>query len=135
MTFHPNLKTLDRPSDEHDICPYGYVGYCDLPAVTVCPGRLSKQFFRTKATAGEVRDEVVAAVAGAPRAVATAGTTASVEVTAAEEAAAAPVVPAIIATVAVADLMAAVGDATGGAASGRRAPRRRVTFSRSVRGA
>ena len=43
--------------------------------------------------------------------------------------------PAVVATAAVADLMAAVGDATGGATSGRSAPRRRVTSSPSVLGA
>ena len=68
-----------------------------------------------------VRDEVVAAVVGAPRAVAAAGEAARVEVAAtrvevaaAEETAAAPVVPAGVATAAVADLMASVGDAAGG---------------------
>ena len=66
-----------------------------------------------------VRAEVAAAVAGVPRAVAAAGEAARVEVAAAEEAAAAPVVPAIVATAAVEDLMAAVGDATRGAAGTR----------------
>ena len=69
-----------------------------------------------------VRDEVVAAVAEAPRAVAAVGAAARVEVAASEEAAAAPVVPALVATVAVADLMAAVGDPTEGATSGRSTP-------------
>ena len=91
------------------------------------PGRPSKRFFRAKAAAGEVHDEVVAAVAGAPRAVAAAGTAIRVKVTAAEEAAVAPVVPAVVATATVADLMAAVRDATGGTTSGRSAPRRRGT--------
>ena len=66
-----------------------------------------------------VCDEVVAPVAGAPRAVAVAGAAARVEVAAAmvevaaaEEAVAAPVVPAVVATAAIADLMAIVGDAT-----------------------
>ena len=63
-----------------------------------------------------MRDEVVAAIAGAPWAVTTAGTAMRVEV------AAAPVVSAVVATAAVANLMAAVGDATGGATSGRSAP-------------
>ena len=39
---------------------------------------------------------------------------ARVEVAAAEEEAAAPIVPAIVATAAVADLMAAIGNTTGG---------------------
>ena len=60
-----------------------------------------------------MRDEVVAAAAGAPRAEASAGAVIRAEVAAAEDAAAAPVVPAVVATAAVADLMAAVGDATG----------------------
>ena len=50
--------------------------------------------------AGEVRDEVVAAVAGAPRAVAAAGTVTRVEIAAAEEAAVAPVVRTVVATTA-----------------------------------
>ena len=79
-----------------------------------------------------VSDEVVAAVAGAPRAVAAAGEAARVEVAAAEEAAAAPVVPAVVATAAVADLLVAVGDATGGGTSGTSAPQRRATSSPSV---
>ena len=54
-----------------------------------------------------VRDEVMATVAGAPWAVAAAGAVARVEVAAAEEAAVAPVVPAVVA-----DLLAAVGDIT-----------------------
>ena len=83
---------------------------------------------------GVLRDEVVAVVAGASRAVAAAGAAARVEVTAAEEAAAVPVVSAVLATAAVADLMAAVGDATGVATSGRSGPRRRVTSSPSVLG-
>ena len=94
-----------------------------------------ESFFRAKATAGEVRDEVVAAVARAPRAVAATETATRVEVAAAEEAAAAPVGPAVVATVAVVDVMAAVGDATGGATSGRSLPRKRVTPSPSVLGA
>ena len=84
---------------------------------------------------GVLRDEVVVAVAKASRAVTAVGAAARVEVTAAEEAAAAPVVPAVVATIAVADLMAAVGDATGGATSGRRAPRRRVASSTNLLGA
>ena len=44
------------------------------------PGRPSKRSSRAKAVAGVVRDEVVATVAGAPRAVAAAGTAARVEV-------------------------------------------------------
>ena len=69
-----------------------------------------------------MRDEVVAAVAGAPRAAATAETAARVEVAAArgevaaarmevaaaEETAAAPVVPAVVAMPAVGDLLATV---------------------------
>ena len=51
----------------------------------------------------------MAAVAGAPRAVAAAGTAIRVEVAAAQKVAAAPVVPTVVATVAVANLMAAVG--------------------------
>ena len=60
-----------------------------------------------------VRDEVVAVVAGEPRAVATEGAAARVDVEAA------PVVPAVVATAAVVDPLAAVGDATGGTASER----------------
>ena len=73
-----------------------------------------------KAAAGGVRDEVVAAVVEEPRAVAAAGTATRVEVTDAEEAAAAPGVPAVVATAAAADFMDAVGDATGEATSGRK---------------
>ena len=91
------------------------------------PGRPSKRSSRVRAAAGVVRDEVVAAVA--------AGAAARVEVAVAEEAVAAPVVPEVVATAAVADLMAAVGDTTGGATSGRSAPRRRATSSPSVLGA
>ena len=97
--------------------------------------RPSKRFFRAKAAAGKVRNEVVVAVAGAPRAEGTAGKATKVEITAAEEAVAAPVVPAVVVTAAVEDLMAAIGDATGGATSGRSAPRRRVTSSPNVLGA
>ena len=79
-----------------------------------------------------MRDDVVAAVAGVPRAIAAAGIAARVEVAAVEEAAVVPVVPAAVATTAGADLMAAVGDATRGALSGRSAPRRRATSSTSV---
>ena len=82
-----------------------------------------------------MHDEVAAAVTGIPRAVAAVGTAIRVEVAAAEEAAAAPVVPAVVATVVVADLMATVDDATGGATSGRSTPRKRVTSSPSVLGA
>ena len=60
-----------------------------------------------------MRDKVVAAIAGEPRAVAVAGLATRVEVAAVEEAVAPPVVPAVVATAAVADLMAAVGDARG----------------------
>ena len=56
---------------------------------------------------------------------------ARVKVAAAEEVAAAPIVPAVVATAAVADLLAAVGDATEGATSRRNAPGRRVTYSPS----
>ena len=56
-----------------------------------------------------MRDEVVAVVAGTPRAVIAAGTATRVEVAVAGEAAAAPVVPAVVATAAVADLMAGFG--------------------------
>ena len=59
-----------------------------------------------------MREEVVAAGAGAPRAVAAVGTATRVEVAAAEEAEAALVVPAIVVSAAVADLMTAAGDAT-----------------------
>ena len=76
------------------------------------PGRSSKRSSQAKATAGELRDEVVVAVAGAPKAVATAGTAIRVDVAEKEEEAAATVVPGVVATVAVADLLAAVGDAT-----------------------
>ena len=62
-----------------------------------------------------VRDEVVAAVTGVPMAVAGAGAAARVEVAAAKEAATAPVVPVVVVTTVVADFLAAVGDATGGA--------------------
>ena len=82
-----------------------------------------------------MHDEVVVAVAEALRTVAAAGTATRVEVAAVEEAEAAPVVPAVVATAAVADLMATVGDVIGGATSGRSAPRRRVTSSPSVLGA
>ena len=88
-----------------------------------------------KTVAGVVRDEVVAAAAGAPRALAMVGTEARVEVAASEEAAATPVVSAVVATAEVADVMVAVGDATGGATSGRSALRRRVTSPPSVVGA
>ena len=60
-------------------------------------------------------DKIVAAVTGVPRAVAAAGAATRVEVASAQEAAAAPVVPTVVATAAIADLMVAVGDATGGA--------------------
>ena len=69
-----------------------------------------------------VRDEVLVMVAGPPRTMATAGVAAQVEIASAEEAAAAPVMPEVVATAEVADLLAAVGDATGGATSGRSAP-------------
>ena len=96
-----------------------------------------------------VRAEVVSAVAGAPRAVAVVGAgagvkvaaemaevaAARVEVAAAEEAASVPIVPAVVATATGEYLMAAVGDATGGATSGRSASRRRGTSSSSVLGA
>ena len=82
-----------------------------------------------------MRDEVVAAVAGAPRAVAVAGTSRRMEAVEAEEATTAPVVSAVVATAVVVDLMAAVGGAAGRATSGRIAPPRRVTSSRSVQGA
>ena len=64
----------------------------------------------------------------------TVGAAARVKVAAAEEVAAAPIVPAVVATAAVADLLAAVGDATEGATSRRNAPRRRATYSPSVLG-
>ena len=80
-----------------------------------------------------VRDEVVAAVASAPRTVAGAAT--GVEVTAAEEPAEAPVMPTVVPTAVVADLLAAVDDATGGTTSGRSAPRRRAASSPRVLGA
>ena len=87
-------------------------------------------------------DEIVAAVAGEPRAMAAAGAVsrmkvaeARVEVAAVEEAAAAPIVPTVVATAAVADLMAAVGDAPGGATSRKSTPRRRATSSPTVLGA
>ena len=68
-----------------------------------------------------VRDEVVVAVAGAPRAVTAVETAIRVEIAAAE-AAAAPAVPVVVATAAVAGLLVAVGDAVGGVTSGRSAP-------------
>ena len=77
----------------------------------------------------------MATVAGAPRAVAAAGAAARVKVATAEEEAAAPELPAVVAMVAVADLLAAVGDATRRATSGRSAPRRNATSSPSVLGA
>ena len=76
-------------------------------------------------------DEVV----GVSRAVAAVGTAIRVEVAAAKEEATLPVVPVVVATAVVEDLLTAVGDATRGATSGRRAPRRRVTSSPSVLGA
>ena len=82
-----------------------------------------------------MHDEVVAAVAGAPRAVAAAGAAERVEVAAAEEAAAVPAVPTIVATAAVADLLAAAGDTTRGATSGKSALRGKAAPSLSVRGA
>ena len=82
-----------------------------------------------------VRDEVVAAVAGASRAVAAAGAGARVELAATEEATGAPIVSAVVAMAVEADLMAAVSDATGGATSRRSAPRRKVTSSPSMLGA
>ena len=106
------------------------------------PGCPSSRSFRVKAVAGMVRDEVVATVTGASRAVAAAGAAgrlevaeARMEVAATEKAAAAPVVPAVVATAAVANLMAAVGDATGGATSRRSSPKRRATPLQSVLGA
>ena len=98
------------------------------------PGRPSKHSSRAKAGAGVVRDGVVTAVAGTPRAVALVGAAARVELAATEEAAAAAVVPVVVATAAVADLLVAVGDATKGATSGRSAPRRRANPSPSVLG-
>ena len=74
-------------------------------------------------------DEVAAAVARTPRAVTAAEAATRVEAAAAEEAATTPVVLAVVATAAVADLLTTVGDATGGATSGRSAPRRRATLS------
>ena len=74
-----------------------------------------------------MHDKVVNAVAGALRAVAATGAAARVEVAATEEAVAAPVVPAVVPTAAVAHLLAVVGDATGGAPSGKIAPRRTAT--------
>ena len=81
--------------------------------------------------AGRMRDGVV----GEPRAMAAAGAAAKVELAAAEEAAAAPKVPALVATAAVADLVVAVEDAIGETTSGRSVPRRRATSSPSVLGA
>ena len=86
------------------------------------PRHPSKRFVRAKAAAGEVCDEVVVV----------ARTSTRTGVAAVEEAAAAPVVPAVITTAVVADLMAMVGDAIGGATSGRSAPRRRATSLPSV---
>ena len=104
------------------------------------PGRPNKRSSRAKAAAGVVRDEIVAAVAGAPKTVAAAGAAARVEVAAARaevaaarvevaaaraevatarvEVAAAVVAPAVVVTAAVAALLAAVGDAIGGVTSG-----------------
>ena len=81
-----------------------------------------------------MRDEVLAAVAGTPRAVAATGSSIRVEVAVAEEAAAAPVVPAVVTPAAVADFIAAVGDTAGVVTSGRSVPRRRATSSPSVLG-
>ena len=83
----------------------------------------------------ELGKQVVISVAGASRVVAAAGTAARVEVVSAEEAAAAPVVPAEVTTAAAADLRAAVADATGEVTSGRSAPRRRATSSPNALGA
>ena len=82
-----------------------------------------------------MRDEVMAAIVVAPKVMAAAGAAATVEVAAAEEAAAAAVAAAAVVTVAFADLLVAVGNATGGVTSGRSAPRRRATSSPSVPGA
>ena len=86
------------------------------------PGRPSKRSSRAKATAGVVRDKVVDTVAGAPKAMAAAEAAARVEVAAGEEAAAAPVVSVVVATAAIAGLLAVVGDAIRGATSGWSAP-------------
>ena len=72
-------------------------------------------FFHTKVLAGVVRNKVVAAVERASRAVAAAGAAARVEVAAAEKEEIAPVVSAAVATETWEDLLATVGDATGGA--------------------
>ena len=77
----------------------------------------------------------MAAVAGEPRVVAAAGTPIRVEIAAAQKTAVAPVVPTVVATAAIADLMATVGDAKGGATAGRSGRRGRVTSSPSVLGA
>ena len=74
-----------------------------------------------------MRNEGVAAFPGATRAAAAAGVAARVEATTAKEAAAAPVVPAVVATAVVANFLGAVEDATGGATSRRKPLRRRVT--------
>ena len=79
-----------------------------------------------------VRDKVVTTVVGAPRAMATAGVAARVDMLAADEAAVASVVLAVVATAAVADLLAAVGDVRGGSTSGASAPPTRATSSSSV---
>ena len=70
-----------------------------------------------------VHDEVMAAVAGAPKAVAAEGAAATVEVAAAEEAAEASAALSVVARAAVADLLAAIGDATGGTTLERSEPR------------
>ena len=69
-----------------------------------------------------VRDEVLATVAGAPKAMAAAEAAGTVEVAARGEAAAAPEVPVVVATAAIAGLLAPVGGAIGGAASEWSAP-------------
>ena len=123
----PHARFILALPDEHGrvkatLQAMKYRGQADIIRMVVM--RYSTLPQRAKAAAGVVRDEVVAAVSWAPRALATAGAAARVEVAAARaeepaagEAGAAPVVPAVVATAAVADLMAAVGDAVGGTTS------------------
>ena len=125
------MKNCDRA----EIIRMAGTGYSTLPqkkGSQWSPRPPEQAFFRARAVTGDVRDEVVVAVAGTPRAVAAAGTAIRVEIAAAEEVAAAPVVPVVVATAAVANLMVAVGDATGAATLGRSVRRRRVTSSPSV---
>ena len=105
MLRHAAGDKESRPGRDH---PYGRHAVLHCPRRRCRSGRLGRPSKRSslgKEVAREVRNEVVAAVARTPRAMATAGTAVRLEVTAAEEAAAASVVPAVVATAAAADLM------------------------------